>query len=83
MENYKKLLSDIVGPDVVHKCYGGYLDKYMNQHCKPMYEMYVNLVKSGYSEIYTRYLNQKGIEAHVVSTEYTGETMDASQNAGS
>ena len=33
-------------------------------------------VTHGYSEVYSRYLREQGINAHVANTEYTGETID-------
>ena len=40
-------------------------------------------VTHGYSDTYARYLNEQGVKAHVVSTEYTGEALDPIQSAGS
>ena len=33
-------------------------------------------VTHGYSEVYARYLREKGLDAQVVTTEFTGETID-------
>jgi putative mRNA 3-end processing factor len=34
-------------------------------------------VTHGYTDTYTRWLRDQGYDAHVVSTEYTGEDLDA------
>lgn len=38
-------------------------------------------VTHGYTEIYARYLNEQGYEAYSADTEYTGETIDAVDQA--